>query len=83
MLSIFNTMNDLHSFLYPHASDRNDFTPENLVFNANSQEFSQRINYIFYLQTSGKMSTNESFEQIRSLWHQLDRSPEQLKIAKS
>ena len=34
--------------------------PENLVFNANLQEFSQRVGYISALASNGKMSVESS-----------------------
>ena len=74
-------MKDLHSFLYPITSYQGNFKPENLVFNANLQEFSQRISYICCLENSGKINANESFQQIRSLWYQLEQSHEQLNIS--
>lgn len=45
-------MTDLHHFLYPRSRYRGSVKPENLVFNANLQEFSQRVSYISGLQTN-------------------------------
>ncbi len=39
-------MTDLHNFLYPRRRYQGSVKPENLVFNANLQEFSQRVSYI-------------------------------------
>ena len=73
-------MTDLNSFLYPRSRYQGKVKPESLVFNANLQEFSQRVSYICCLETGGKLSPNESFQHIRSLWHQLKQSYQQLGI---
>jgi hypothetical protein len=70
----------LSDFLYPHIRYRGQVKPENLVFNANLQEFSQQVCYICNLQTAGKLSTDESFEKIKSLWQQLKESRQHLGI---
>lgn len=49
-------------------------------FNANLQEFAQRISYISGLQTGGKLSPDEAYDQIRSLYKQLKRSKKGLEI---
>ncbi len=59
---------------------RGEFTPENLVFNANLQKFSQRISLIVGLETGGKLSPQAAYEKIEELWKILQRSQEQLKI---
>jgi hypothetical protein len=68
------------NFLYPRSSYRGDFTPEFLVFNANLQEFSQRVGYISALQTSGKLAPEEAYTQIKMLWKQLKRTKKELDI---
>ncbi len=69
-------------FLYPHSRYRGNFTPENLLFNANLQEFSQRVVYISNLETNGKLTPEESYQQIRILWKQLKKSKKQLGIGR-
>ena len=73
-------MTDRNNFLYPRSRYQGKVKPESLVFNANLQEFSQRVSYICCLETGGKLSPNESFQQIRSHWHQLKQSYQQLGI---
>ncbi len=65
---------DKNDFLYPRYRYQGHFKPENLVFNANLQEFSQQVGYICNLETRGKLSPQESYEQIESLWEQLTKS---------
>ncbi|PSB31362.1 DUF7219 family protein [Chlorogloea sp. CCALA 695] len=68
------------NFLYPRSGYYGDVKPENLVFNANLQEFAQRVSYISNLETGGKLSPEESYAQIRTLWKQLKRSKKALGI---
>ena len=70
-------------FLYPKARYRGVVKPENLVFNANLQEFSQRVSYISCLESGGKISPEESYQEIKALWKQLKQSKRQLGIGKS
>ncbi|NBD15947.1 MAG: hypothetical protein GVY04_07305 [Cyanobacteria bacterium] len=61
-------------FLYPHYSYRGKAYPKNIVFNANLQEFAQKINYICNLETNGKISSEEAYHQIKDLWKGLKSS---------
>lgn len=71
-------MSDRSNFISPYSRYHGNFTPENLVFNANLQEFSHRVSIICGLETSGKLTPEESFEQIQALWRQLQQSREAL-----
>ncbi|WP_315791039.1 DUF7219 family protein [Fischerella sp. JS2] len=71
---------DLNKFLYPHSSYRGQVKPENLLFNANLQEFAQKVSYIANLETSGKLSPEEAYSQIKMLWKKLKLSKKELKI---
>ncbi|QLE42927.1 hypothetical protein FD723_22445 [Nostoc sp. C052] len=71
---------DKHSFLYPRDRYHGKFQPNNLVFNANLQEFSQRVSYITSLETGGKLSPEEAFNKIAALWKQLEDSKNKLEI---
>ncbi len=70
-------------FLYPRSRYRGHWKPENLVFDANLQEFAQRVSYICNLQTNGKLSPREAYEQNKSLWQELRQSKKQLGINQS
>jgi hypothetical protein len=71
---------DKENFLYPRSRYHGEFNPENLVFNANLQEFAQKVGYIVNLQTSGKTTSEEAYRQIKALWKQLKHSKKELGI---
>lgn len=71
---------DKENFLYPRSRYHGEFNPENLVFNANLQEFAQKVGYIVNLQTSGKTTSDEAYRQIKALWKQLKHSKKELGI---
>jgi hypothetical protein len=73
-----NDSREKEDFLYPRSKYRGKFTPQNLVFNANLQEFAQRVNYICALETNGKISSEQAYEEIRNLWHRLKESKQEL-----
>ncbi|WP_413172789.1 hypothetical protein [Anabaena azotica] len=70
----------LYNFLYPHNKYYGQFKPEYITFNANLQEFSQRVSYICNLQTNGKLSPEDAYIQIKGLWKQLKLSKKYLDI---
>lgn len=74
-------LSDLSDFLYPRSCYYGQFKPEYLVFNANLQEFAQRVGYISSLQTNGKISPQEAYDQIKTLWKQLKRAKKELEAA--
>jgi hypothetical protein len=61
-------------FLNPTASYRGKFSPQNVAFDANLQEFTNRISLICGLETGGKISPVEAYQQIKELWNQLEQS---------
>jgi hypothetical protein len=71
---------DFSNFLYPRSRYRGAFKPENLVFNANLQEFAQQVMYVSNLETNGKMTPEESYKQIKTLWKSLKKSKKALGI---
>ena len=77
------TMVDKDNFLYPRGRYYGQVKPENLVFNANLQEFAQRISYICNLETSGKIPPEQAYEQIKDLWKNLKRSKQELGIGEN
>jgi hypothetical protein len=65
-------------FIYPQGRFHGEFTPENLAFNANLQEFANRVAILCGLETGGKLSAEDAYKQIKDLWKQLKRSKAEL-----
>ena len=65
---------DISKFLYQKYGYKGNFTPQSLVFNANLQEFTARVSYICDLETVGKLSPEDAYNQIKELWQQLESS---------
>lgn len=66
------------SFLYPIGNYYGDLTPERLVFNANLQQFAQQVSYLCGLEANGKISSEDTYEEIKKFWKQLKRSKKEL-----
>jgi hypothetical protein len=71
---------DKNQFLYPHHPYRGEFTPTKMVFNANLQEFSQRVGYICALETGGKLTPEDAYKQVKHLWQDLKQSYKSLDL---
>ncbi len=67
------TAHDPHNneFLAPRSRYYGRFSPANLAFNANLQEFAVRVNTVCGLETGGKISPSHAYEEISKLWTQL------------
>ena len=70
-------------FLYHNNRYHGEVKPENILFNANLQEFAQKISYICSLETAGKIAPDDSYKQIKLLWKDLKRSRKKLGIGES
>ncbi len=75
--------NDKENFLYPRGSYHGEVKPENIVFNANLQEFAQKVSYICNLETGGKLPPEDAYVRIKSLWKELKRSKKELGIGQN
>jgi sigma54-dependent transcription regulator len=69
---------DKENFLYPTGRYRGEFTPARLAFNANLQEFAQRVSLLCGLETGGKITSEETYREIKRLWHELRESKRNL-----
>ncbi len=65
-------------FLTPRSKYQGEFTPQNLAFNANLQEFAQRVSLICGLETGGKVSSGDAYDDIKKLWKDLKASKKNL-----
>jgi hypothetical protein len=68
------------SFLYPQSRYYGKFDPVRFLFDANLQEFAQKISYICALETGGKLSSIEAYKEIKKLWKDLKKSKKALGI---
>ncbi len=69
---------DMKRLLFPQSRYYGEFSPQNLTFNANLQEFANSVSYISCLNTGGKLSPEEAYQQIKGLYKQLKRSKQGL-----
>ena len=76
-------MGERSEFLHPRSRYYGEVKPENLVFNANLQEFAQKVNFICNLETAGKIAPEEAYRKIKSLWKELKRTKKQLGIGEN
>ncbi|MEB3270338.1 MAG: hypothetical protein VKJ44_01645 [Synechococcus sp.] len=62
-----------------HGSYRgSDWSPQRLVFHRNLESFAEQVGLIVGLQSNGKLSQEQAYAQIRTLWKQLGRSKDAL-----
>jgi hypothetical protein len=73
-------MTEKDRFIYPQHPYRGEFDPQAVVFDANLQEFAQKIGYICTLENSGKIPPAEAYRQIKALYKQLKASKRELGI---
>jgi len=71
-------MTSKDDFLNPRTSYQGKPTLGNLLFNANLQEFANRVSLICALETGGKISPDDAYAEIRNLWKQLKASKQSL-----
>lgn len=69
---------DKDAFMFPQRSFHGEFTPENLVFDVNLQEFADRVGIICALENGGKIAPAEAYRQIKELWQAIERSKQNL-----
>jgi hypothetical protein len=67
-------------FLYPRSSYGGSGSPELREFDQQLQEFAQRVGYIAGLETGGKMTAEESYRALQSLWQNLSETSRSLGV---
>ncbi|MGA7951930.1 MAG: hypothetical protein WCA07_00270 [Gloeobacterales cyanobacterium] len=65
-------------FLNPLASYQGEPTLAYYMFNANLQEFANKVDLLCALQTGGKISPEDAFKEIHKLWKELKLSKQNL-----
>ncbi len=73
-----DSLNSQDEFFNPINKYHGKFTPENLAFNYNLQEFATQVSYICSLETNGKITPTESYQKIKQLWRKLKISKTEL-----
>ena len=68
----------MDEFITPRGKYHGEFTPQNLAFNANLQEFAQRVALICGLETGGKISSAQAYDDIKKMWKDLKTSKKNL-----
>ena len=69
----------VRSPLEAHSSYRgDDWTPTSLIFHQNLESFAERVGLIVALQSNGKLSQEEAYAQIRTIWKKLGESKKDL-----
>jgi hypothetical protein len=61
-------------FIQPRSYYYGDFSPQNLAFNQNLQDFSNEIGIIVALETGGKLDPQEAYKKIKKLFKELKAS---------
>jgi hypothetical protein len=74
---------NLAALMFSRSRYYGEFTPQNLAFNANLQEFSQSVGYICALETGGKLSPQEAYKKVKKLYKRLKKSKKALGIGES
>ena len=58
-----------------HAGYRgDDWSPQRLLFHQNLESFAERVGLIVGLQSNGKLSQEQAYDQIRAIWKELKDS---------
>lgn len=73
-------MTERDNFLYPRSRYYGEFTPENLVFNSNLQEFAQKVSYLCAMETGGKITADHAYKEIKSMYRELKKTRKNLGI---
>lgn len=66
--------------LFLMAQYKGEFSLQNLVFNANLQEFAQRVSYIHALHSENEITNSDAYYLIEQIWEELTRSKKELDI---
>ncbi len=71
--------NGVRSPLESHSGYRgSDWSPERLMFHQNLESFAERVGLIVGLQSNGKITQDQAYDQIRAIWKELKDSKDSL-----
>jgi hypothetical protein len=77
------TQSNFLTVKYPYHGPLDPNHPEALLFDANLQEFAQKVGYISCLETSGKLPPDIAFQEVEELWKNLKDATESLGLESS
>lgn len=63
------------------CSYHNYLTSDNVVFNTKLQELTQQVNYICFLEMTGKISPDISYKEIHAVWTNMEQQKKLLDIS--
>jgi len=75
---MLDSKNIKDNFLFPLGNYHGEFTPANLAFNSNLQEFAQQVSYLCNLEANGKITPDNTYKEIKHFWKQLKQSKKEL-----
>ena len=62
---------------------RNDREPEEVIFDANLQEFATKVGFICALESNEKITAHEAYRRIKKLYKSLKKSRRGLQIGRN
>jgi hypothetical protein len=77
------TQSNFLTIKHPYHGPLDPNHPEALLFDANLQEFAQKVGYISCLETSGKLPPDIAFQEVEELWKKLKDATESLGLESS
>ena len=73
----------LNEFLYPHHHVSGKTDPAQVAFEEQLEDFSQQVSYTCNLEIGGKLTPEDAFNRISTLWDQLQRSKQCLDMGQA
>ena len=70
---------ELQNFINPYGTYHGRFSPAKMILNANLQEFANKVQILAGLNSNGKLSCEQVYEQLKSLSSQLLSTYEDLR----
>lgn len=74
-------MNDSSDFFYPCCCHHSYLKSDTVVFNTKLQELTQQVNYICFLERTGKISSDVSYKEIHTVWTKLEQQKKLLDLS--
>jgi len=72
---------DSADFIYHCCRCYNYLKSDNIFFNTKLQELTQQVNYICFLEITGKIAPEVSYQEIHEVWTKLEQQKQLLDIS--